>query len=150
MFYSHGTGNSTGVLICITEDLDYMIKTDGLLLLDIEIQSKHYVIINYYGNNDQHEQLETLFIPESLLDKINFKLDTKIILGDDFNVIFYTFLDADGGSPSLKTNSLNKISTLLSNHDLCDISRVCFSDTQRFYWRQKNPLILLKAKSCRT
>ena len=36
-------------------------------------------------------------------------------------MIFDTFLDADGGSPSLKTNSSNKISTLLSDHDLCDI-----------------------------
>ena len=26
MFYSHGTSYSTGVLICITEDLAYMIK----------------------------------------------------------------------------------------------------------------------------
>ena len=42
------------------------------------------------------------------LDKINFKPDTKIILGDDLNVIFDTFLDAHGGSLSLKTNSLNK------------------------------------------
>ena len=54
---------------------------------------------------------------------------------------FDTFLDADGGSPSLKTNSLNKISTLVSDHDLCDIFRVRFPDTQRFSWRQKNPLI---------
>ena len=55
-------------------------------------------------------------------------------------VIFDTFLDVNGGSP-LKTNSLNKITTLLSDHDLCDIFRVRFPDTQRFSWRQKNPLI---------
>ena len=29
----------------------------------------------------------------------------------------------------------------MSNHDSCDIFRVRFPDTQRFYWRQKNPLI---------
>ena len=56
-------------------------------------------------------------------------------------MIFDTFLDADGGSPTLKTNSLNKISTLLSDHDLCDIVRVHFPETQRFSWRQKNPSI---------
>ena len=125
MFFSHGTSNSTGVLNCITEDLDCKVKNelhdknDRLLILDIEIQSEHYVIINYYGNNDQHGQLETLPVLESLLDKINFKLD----------------------APSLKTNSLNKISILLSDHDLCDIFRVRFPDTQRFSWGQKNPLI---------
>ena len=32
------------------------------------------------------------------MDKINFELDTRIILWGDFNVIFDTFLDADGGS----------------------------------------------------
>ena len=79
--------NSTGVLICITEDLDCKVnnklldKNGRILIIDIEIQSEHYVIINYYGNNDQHGQLETLSVLESLLDKINFKLDTKIILG---------------------------------------------------------------------
>ena len=36
---------------------------------------------------------------------------------------------------------MNKITTLLSDHDLCDIFRVHFPDTQRFSWRQKNPLI---------
>ena len=116
-------------------------KNGRILIIDTEIQSEHYVIINCHGNNDQHGQLETLPVLESLLDKINFKLDTKIILGGDFNVIFYTFLDADGRSSFLKTNSLNKIITLLSDHDLCDIFRVRFPDTQRFSWRQKNPLI---------
>ena len=135
------------VLICIRDDLDCKVKNElhdkngRLLILDIEIQSEHYVIINYYGNNVQHGQLETLSVLENLSDKINFKLDTKIILGSDFNVIPDTFLDADEGSFSLKTNSLNKISTLLSDHDLCDIFRVRFPDTQRFSWRQKNPLI---------
>ena len=56
-------------------------------------------------------------------------------------MIFDTFLDADGRSPTLKTNSFNKISTLWSDHDLCDIFRVRFPETQRFSWRQKNPLI---------
>ena len=86
-FFGHGTSNSTEVLICITEDLDCKVKNElhdkngRILILDIEIQSEHYVIINYYGNNDQHGQLETLSGLESLLDKINFKPDTKIILG---------------------------------------------------------------------
>ena len=64
--------------------------------------------IAWYGNNDQHGLLETLFVLESLLEKNNFNLDTKISLGGDFNVIFNTFLDADERSPSLKTNWLNK------------------------------------------
>ena len=32
------------------------------IIIDIEIQSEHNVIINYYGNNDQHGQLETLSV----------------------------------------------------------------------------------------
>ena len=38
-------------------------------------------------------------------------------------------------------NSLNKTFTLLPDHDLCDIFRVLFPETQRFSWRHKNPLI---------
>ena len=54
MFFSHGTSNSTGVLICVTEDLDCKVnnelhdKNDRVLILDMEIQSEHYAIINYY------------------------------------------------------------------------------------------------------
>ena len=29
----------------------------------------------------------------------------------------------------------------MCDHDLCDIFKVRFPDTQRFSWRQKNPLI---------
>ena len=67
----HGT-SGTGVLICITEDLDCKVKNelhdknDRPLTLDVEIQSEYYVIINYYGNNDQHGQLETVSGLESL------------------------------------------------------------------------------------
>ena len=89
MFFSHGTNSSTGVLICIREDLDCKVnnelhdKNGRLLVCDIEIQSEHYLIINYCDNNDQHGQLETFSVLESLFDKINFELDTKIILGGD-------------------------------------------------------------------
>ena len=46
MFFSHGTSNSTGVLICITEDLDCKVnnelhdKNGRILIIDTEIQKK--------------------------------------------------------------------------------------------------------------
>ena len=36
-------------------------------------------------------------------------LENKIILGDDFNLFFYSVLEAEGSSPVLKSSSVSKI-----------------------------------------
>ena len=55
-------------------------------------------------------------------------------------MIFNTALDADN-TPSLKTNSLKKVYSIMEDHDLCDIFRIRNPDMQRYAWRQKTPLI---------
>ena len=55
-------------------------------------------------------------------------------------MIFNTALDADN-SPSLKTNTLKKVYSIMEDHDLSDIFRIRNPDMQRYTWRQKTPLI---------
>ena len=64
-----------------------------------------------------------------------------IVWGGDFNLFFDFFLDADGGNPQLKMNSLTKLLSIMSERDLCDLFRVRNSDTRRFIWRRKNSFL---------
>ena len=81
-----------------------------------------------------------------LLDELNHIFNsleiaenTMFIWGGDFNMVFDTTLDADGGFPKLKINSLSKLLSMMSENDLCDIFRVRNPDTRRFSWRRKTP-----------
>ena len=52
---------------------------------------------------------------------------------------FNTKLDANGGNPKLKTNSLTQLEIILKENDLCDIFRVQNPYVRRFSWRQRTP-----------
>ena len=55
-----------------------------------------------------------------------------VVWGGDFNLFFHSFLDADGGKPKLKMNSLTKLLSIMSERDLCDLFRVRNPDIRRF------------------
>ena len=74
-----------------------------------------------------------------IINQLELDPDTAIVWGEDFNLIFDTNLDADGGKPQLKVNSLSKLSSITKENDLCDIFRVRCPDEKRFTWRRKNP-----------
>ena len=74
------------------------------------------------------------------MDLLGFNQDTQIIWGGDFNVIFDTKLDADGGNPQLKLNSVTKLLSMIAENDMCDIHRVRYPFSKRYTWRQKTPL----------
>ena len=147
LFFSHGTGNSTGILMGFREGLDYSVNkvvkdnNGRILILDVEIQGNPYLIINLYADNDQAGQLVTLAQLESLLESFDIKEKCKIILGGDFNIIFDKRLDADGGSPCLKVGTIQKLMDIMSECDLCDIFRVHNPELRRFSWKQKTPFI---------
>ena len=61
-------------------------------------------------------------------------------MGGDFNLYFDTFLDADGGNPKLKINSLSRLISMMEENELSDIFRIRYPDSRQFTWRCKNPL----------
>ena len=67
--------------------------------------------------------------------------DLTIVWGGDFNLFFYSFLDADGGKRQLKMNSLTKLLRIMSERNLCDLFRVRHPDTRRFTRRRKNSFL---------
>ena len=57
---------------------------------------------------------------------------SKIIFGEDMNVIFDISLEADGGKLFLKTTILSRLEFLLQSYELCDIWRIRNKNTERY------------------
>ena len=102
--FSHGASSSRGTLIAFSEGLDFKIKKEDIdnkgryVILEVEIQKKPYVLINYYAPNLETEQVSVL---NDILRKLtNFEItdDAKIIFGGDFNMILNLKFDPDGGT----------------------------------------------------
>ena len=142
VIYSQGSNDCRGVLIAFREGLDIKIEneikdTNGrVIILKAFIQGSDFLPINIYNANVEKEQLHTLEILDSLIDKVNVNHDIKVILGGDLNFQFNSPLEADGGRPSLKLSSLALFKHLAKKWDLCDIWRMGNPDCKRFTYRQ--------------
>ena len=79
------------------------------------------------------EPLKLLHKLKHIFNSLEITEITMFKWGGDFNMIFDTTLDADGGSPKLKINWFSRLLLMMSENDLCDIFRVRHTDTQRFH-----------------
>ena len=73
-----------------------------------------------------------------IINQIELDPDTAIVWGGDFNLVFDTNSDADGGKPQLKVNSLSKLLSITEENDLCEIFRIRCPNEKSFTWRRKN------------
>ena len=69
-----------------------------------------------------------------IINQLELDSDNAVVWGRDFNLIFDTNLDAYGGKPQLKVNSLSKLSSITEENDLCDIFRVRCPNERRLTW----------------
>ena len=97
------------------------------------------VLINHYAPNEEKDQLKILDELNHILDNIDISEDTVLVWGSDFNLIFDIQLDVEGGSQKLKLKSICKVSSIMSENDLCDIYKIRNPETKRFTWRRKMP-----------
>ena len=143
--FSHGASDSRGVLIAFREASIYKVvnqyvdDSGRFIVLNTLIEDSPVVLINYYAPNEEKDQLKVLDDLNHILDNIDISEDTVLVWGGDFNLIFDIGLDADGGSPKLKLKSICKVSSIMSENDLCDIYRIRNPETKRFTWRRKTP-----------
>ena len=93
------------------------------------------LLITMHQPNDEITQVQTLSEICDIIDKMELEQEMTIVWGGDFDLFFYSFLDADDGKPQLKMNSLTKLLSIISERDLCDLFRVRHPDTRRFTWR---------------
>ena len=116
IIFSHGSSNRKGALIAFRYGLEYKLLSPEIVdddrryvILYIEIQGSPYILLNCYGPNDEWNQVKVLRQISSKLQSINFDDNIQFILAGVWNMIFDKFLDAVGGIPSLKLNSLKQL-----------------------------------------
>ena len=149
MIFSYGTSGSRGVCVAFRYDLEYkalspqIVDKEGrFIILHIEIQGSPYIILNYYGPNDESSQLNVLQLLAEKLKTVNVEDNCQFILAGDWNLIFDKSLDSMGGSPSLKFKSLQKLQSIMIDYDLVDIWRTRNPNLRQFTWRRTNPFIM--------
>ena len=146
IFYSHGTNHSKGVMILVSDRLQFELKSevqdkDGrYILIDTLVQDSPFLFLNIYAPNNTAEQC-TFFsdILDTLEDK-NYDSISQLIIGGDFNAHLDPELDKAGGKTN-KTDSVKNIIDITIAFDLVDIWRIRNTDKRQYTWRQKRPLI---------
>ena len=145
LYQNHGTSNSRGVSIGFTKNFDYTeLKYEQdicgrLQLLSFKHEEDLFLIINLYNNNNEGEQVDTLKKLELLLSQFDNILEHKIIIGGDWNFIQNVNLDALGGNPGLKLNSIAELLKIKQKYDLCDIFRVRHPLDKSFTYFRRTP-----------
>ena len=95
-----------------------------MLILDVSVNDSEYILINLYNANTKKEQINVFSKMFALLKKFDINPKIQIIMVGDFNLLFDSKLDAQGGNPTMKKKSLAKLIELKEPYDLCDIWRV--------------------------
>ena len=145
MFFSHGSCHSKGVLILVRDHLDFKLQSvkadeEGRYIsLLAMIQDSPFLLLNIYAPNKCAEQCDFFkTVAEEL--KTNVSSECSIVVGGDFNVIFYPYLD-DSGGVRKKKDSVKYLEDICLEQDLVDIWRIRNPTATRFTWRQKSPII---------
>ena len=138
IFFSHGKSNSCGVLIAYFGTGTFIVKkqqTDKegcILILDVSNNDFEYILINLHNANTGNEQINVLSNLFELLEEFDVSPTKQLVMAGDFNLFFNSKLEAQGGNPTSKKKSLDKVIELKETYDLCDIWRVRNMKSKRF------------------
>ena len=141
LFFSHGKTYTCGVAIGYSGNKPFSLIDEfkdnhgRLLVLEVKIDSEILVLINFYNANAESEQISTLTELNDVIMNIKNVKNKNIILDRDFNLHFDSKLEAKGGKPVLKKQSIAKMIELLENFDLCDIWRIRNLKKKRYTFR---------------
>ena len=139
--FSHGKTNSCGVLTgyygtkkieAINKNCDYYGR---ILFLEININNIIFTLINIYNTNNELDQVKTLTDLSEILECVDNIQNKNIIFVGDFNIIFDSFLDAQGGNPILKKHAVAKTIQIKQRLNLVDIWRIRNPKTKRYNFR---------------
>ena len=108
-------------------------------MLKCIIQDSPFLLVNIYNANDETEQVSVIESIRSTIDTLDPDHSYNVVLGGDFNFIQDTFLDSDGGKPSLKTSSIAVSVQVQNARDLVDIWRSRNPHVKRFTFILRNP-----------
>ena len=80
-------------------------KEDRILNIDVSVNNAEYIIINLCNANTEKEQINVFSNMFALLKKFDTNPKKQIIMGGDFNLLFDSKPDVQGGNPTMKKKS---------------------------------------------
>ena len=152
LLFSHGKSNARGVAIGFCGNFDYDLKkseidSDGrFIIIEAKINDETFILINFYNENEEVNQLKLMEKLEQTLKKFDDVNQKEIVLSGDFNFTFDLQLEAEGGNPKLKNNSIAKFIKLKETYDLIDIWRVRNPNAKKYTFRQRHATGLLQRR----
>ena len=117
------------------------IKNDNqgrILIVDADIDGETFVLINFYNANTEAEQIKTIYELDQLLNAFCLDSNKKIILARDFSLFFDPSLEASGGRPALKKQSISKLLQIFEQNNLVDIWRIRNPSLKRYTFRKNH------------
>ena len=145
MYFSHGTSNSRGVAIIITNNYDANIvnirrDTEGrILIVDLERRGTIYTIGNLYAPTRNFER-EQQNVFNEFTTHLNCMKNEHTILGGDFNLYMDPRLDKLDNRPEHHDNRNYRedIISYLEVNNLVDAWRTVNPDRKFFTWHRGN------------
>ena len=144
--FSHCKSDARGVLVAFREELKYKIRAQYVddngryIVLDALFDNNPVILVNYYAPNVATDQMKVLDDITHIFDKIEISENTTFIWGEDFSLFFDINLDADGGLPKLKVESVSKLVSMMSENDLCDIYIGSETHKKKLYMAKQNAI----------
>ena len=142
LYFSHGTSASCGVAIGFCgkyerQIIKKIIDPNGrYLMMHVKFGDSDYALINIYNPNTENEQLRLLAEIGEKMEQLEIEPDTNVVFGGDFNFYFDKTLEADGGNPRTKLQSIASFIKIKEKYDLCDIWRIQHPTERRYTFRQ--------------
>ena len=138
--FSHGTTGARGVAILIKKTLNHKIvatrkdKEGRILILEICINEKKYIIANIYApNKDTPEFFEELY---TLLGDFD---NNNVIIAGDFNLVLNVRLDKRGGRATTHEKCRKYLLNMMEDLDLHDVWRRDHPKSFGYTWRSYSP-----------
>ena len=96
-------------------------KHGQILIIEALIEDTKFILINLSNANTENDQLTTSSELINLLENFNPTKNKPIIFAGDFNLFLNRSLEAKGGNPCLKKESLSKLLQIKEKLNLGDI-----------------------------
>ena len=122
VFFSYGTTSSWGVMIGYVGSKKFSVnkicKDNNVLIIEEEIETGTFILLNLYNPNSETEQLQTLSNVDLLLSDFSLDDTKTIVFAADFNLFFNQKIEATGGNPVLNEKPISKVLQITEKYDL--------------------------------
>ena len=128
--YSHSKSNSCSVFIAFFGSIIYTVRKKAsdkhrrILIMEALVEDTEFILINLYNANTENDQLTTFSELINLLENFDLTKNKQIIFAGDFNLFLDRSLEAKGGNPCLKKQSLSKFLYVKEKLSLCGIWQI--------------------------